>query len=616
MTPRLLRKIEELVRAGATVVGSPPAKSPSLTGYPKCDAEVAKLACELWGEPQGKAVAERKVGKGRVIFGTDFVTRENGSSNEPNPVRHARWIWYPEGNPALSAPAGKRYFRRTVEIGSARKVVSARMAITADNAFELWINGKRAGSGDNFKDLYKFDAASLLKPGANVIAVAAENQSDKPNPAGLLASLTIRFADGTGLDVESDRKWQSAINPSDGWISGREATPDWKAAMDLGPFSMAPWNVSGEPPRPAYEFPPYKAVTNVLAKMNVPPDFESGDKFRYIHRRAGDTEIYFVSNPASNWVNASCAFRVAGKSPELWCPISGTVKKQLVYEKRDGRTIVPLSLEPSGSMFVVFRKLEPSESARIVSLRRNDVRIPGETIAPESEPVIETCAAPGDARVLAWRGGHYTWMNERAQIGRVDVPDLPAPTEIGGPWEVRFQPHRGAPENLSLDKLTDWAQHPNAGVKYFSGLATYTTTFKVSADSLRSDSRLFLDLGKVAVIAQLRVNGKDFGTLWRAPFRADITSTVRAGANQLEVKVVNLWINRMIGDEQLPEDSARNPGGTLKEWPQWVTEAKTSPTGRYTFSSWRLWKKDSPLQESGLIGPVRLVTAKEVELRN
>src|SRR5262249_26535258 len=161
-----------------------------------------------------------------------------------------------------------------------------------------------------------------LKPGVDVIAVAAENQSDKPNPAGLIASLSIQFGDATSLDVNSDRKWQCSMNAPDGWTTAVR-TNGWQTAMDLGPFAMAPWNISGEPPRPLYEYPPYNAVTKVLAKMNVPADFESGDKFRYIHRKAGDVDIYFVSNPASNWVGASCAFRVLGKTPELWCPVSG-----------------------------------------------------------------------------------------------------------------------------------------------------------------------------------------------------------------------------------------------------------------------------------------------------
>ena len=100
------------------------------------------------------------------------------------------------------------------------------------------------------------------------------------------------------------------------------------------------------------------------------------------------------------------------------------------------------------------------------------------------------------------------------------------------------------------------------------------------------------------------------------PYRLDVTATARAGQNTIEVTVVNLWPNRLIGDEQLPEDSERNQDGTLKRWPQWLTDGKPSPTGRYTFSMWRLWKKNDPLLESGLIGPVKLIPAQQFEFRN
>jgi hypothetical protein len=111
-------------------------------------------------------------------------------------------------------------------------------------------------------------------------------------------------------------------------------------------------------------------------------------------------------------------------------------------------------------------------------------------------------------------------------------------------------------------------------------------------------------------MAEVKLNGKDLGILWKPPFRVDVTGACKPGENTLEVKVVNLWINRMIGDEQLPEDSERNADGTLKSWPKWLEEGKPSPTGRYTFTSWRLWKKNSPLQESGLLGPVRIQAAE------
>jgi hypothetical protein len=110
-------------------------------------------------------------------------------------------------------------------------------------------------------------------------------------------------------------------------------------------------------------------------------------------------------------------------------------------------------------------------------------------------------------------------------------------------------------------------------------------------------------------MADVTLNGKLLGILWKPPFRVDVTEALRPGENTLELRVVNLWINRMIGDEQLPEDSDRNPSGNLKSWPSWLAEGKPSPAGRYTFTSWRLWKKDDPLVESGLLGPVEVVVS-------
>jgi len=123
-----------------------------------------------------------------------------------------------------------------------------------------------------------------------------------------------------------------------------------------------------------------------------------------------------------------------------------------------------------------------------------------------------------------------------------------------------------------------------------------------------------LDLGKVSVMAAVKLNGTDLGILWKPPYRVDITDAVKTGDNVLELRVVNLPVNRMIGDELLPEDSERNKNGTLKQWPQWLMDGKPSPSGRFTFTSWRLWKKDAPLQESGLLGPVSVRTTAKLNL--
>jgi hypothetical protein len=114
-------------------------------------------------------------------------------------------------------------------------------------------------------------------------------------------------------------------------------------------------------------------------------------------------------------------------------------------------------------------------------------------------------------------------------------------------------------------------------------------------------------------MAEVILNGKDLGILWNPPYRVDVTQTLEIGENTLEIKVVNLWVNRLIGDEQLPEDCDRDPNGVVKAWPQWIREGKPSPTGRLTFTSYRQWAKDSPLVSSGLIGPVRLLTAGKIE---
>jgi hypothetical protein len=166
-----------------------------------------------------------------------------------------------------------------------------------------------------------------------------------------------------------------------------------------------------------------------------------------------------------------------------------------------------------------------------------------------------------------------------------------------------------------FDKLISWSEHTDPGVKYYSGTATYHINFNVPAKTVAKGRQLWLDLGRVAVMAEVKLNGRNLGILWKFPYRADATSAVQAGENTLEVNVANLWINRLIGDEELREDSDRNEDGTLKSWPNWLEEGKPSPTGRLTFTTHRQWKKGERLRPSGLLGPVMLRAAERVEVK-
>ena len=200
-----------------------------------------------------------------------------------------------------------------------------------------------------------------------------------------------------------------------------------------------------------------------------------------------------------------------------------------------------------------------------------------------------------------------------SRVSAKDFPELKTLMEIAGPWEVSFDPKWGGPTNVMFDKLEDWSERPEAGIKYYSGTATYRKVLNLQSPIVTR--RMYLDLGNVEAMARVSVNGKECGVAWKPPYRVDITVAARAGDNSVEIEVVNLWINRMIGDELLPEDSDRHDNGTLKAWPQWVKDGKPSPTGRYTFTTWRLWKKGNGLVESGLLGPVMLRTSINVELK-
>ncbi len=167
---------------------------------------------------------------------------------------------------------------------------------------------------------------------------------------------------------------------------------------------------------------------------------------------------------------------------------------------------------------------------------------------------------------------------------------LPQALELTGSWQIQFPPKLGAPDSATFDHLISWTDSADDGVKYFSGTATYQKDFPLPAGFIGKNRRVYLDLGTVKNLARVSLNGKDLGVLWKAPFRADITDAVRAGNNHLDVKVTNLWPNRLIGDQKQPEGK------------------------RITWASVSLYTAESPLLSSGLLGPVTLIPAQAVRL--
>jgi hypothetical protein len=224
---------------------------------------------------------------------------------------------------------------------------------------------------------------------------------------------------------------------------------------------------------------------------------------------------------------------------------------------------------------------------------------------PEGPPVLEP-AAGAKAGLLFWEEGECTVGGKPMRISGISKPIL-----IPGPWTVTFPPNLGAPAQITLSELKSLHRHELDGVKYFSGTAAYTTRFHVAPGATANGKRLYLDLGRVEVIADVRVNGKPAGNLWKFPYRTEITALVHSGENTLEIEVTNLWPNRLIGDEQQPpEYEYAGATGGITAIPGWYAQGKPKPPSpRVAFATWKWFSKDDPLLESGLLGPVKLRTA-------
>jgi hypothetical protein len=279
-------------------------------------------------------------------------------------------------------------------------------------------------------------------------------------------------------------------------------------------------------------YPGYNETAAVLRQLGVHEDFSATGPVRYAHRRTVAFDIYFVSNRTDQRIQADCTFRVAAGRPELWTPVNGERRPLPQYQGINGLTAVSLQFEPREGFFIVFPRGESFGSRKSIAGATNFLK--ATTVAT-----------------------------------------------LEGSWEVSFNPKWGGREKVAFDKLEDWTKRPEQEIKYYSGIATYRKSFHRPAGP-PADSTIYLDLGTVHEMARVRLNGKDLGMVWCAPWRVDITRALEAGANRVEIEVANLWPNRLIGDAALPSER------------------------RLTKASATIYQKDSPLLPSGLLGPVVL----------
>jgi hypothetical protein len=331
-------------------------------------------------------------------------------------------------------------------------------------------------------------------------------------------------------------------------------------------------------------------------------DFTADAPLLFKHRQTADADIYFVSNQAQQNVAATCRFRIRGKAPEIWNPETGRSEPAALYREDAEVTEMPLSFGPAGSLFVIFRRKTGEDHAISGDLGS------GHLVRKAGQFVVESTKA-----------GRYSIATVKGRSLSAVVAAPPAPLDLSSGWAVSFPPGSGAPKAVTLDHLASLSLHSEPGVRYFSGTASYTKTFDIPAAMLGASREIYLDLGEVKNLVRVKVNGIDLGVLWKRPFRVAVTSALRPGRNRVVLEVTNMWGNRLIGDEQLPDDCAWLPvpdrGFRIKEWPRWLLDNTPRPGGRISFVTWKFYSKDDALPQSGLIGPVRLETARKVLLQ-
>jgi len=348
-------------------------------------------------------------------------------------------------------------------------------------------------------------------------------------PSGMSYSILVLDSNARTMSLAVLRKLK-VLADAGAIITG--AVPEQSPSLmddpaEFNSLKKAIW--SGSNPRTATEM----KLEDYLLAYNVPADFaykkpQLNSKIVFVHRKLTDREIYWLANRNNTDDNIQAKFRVIGKVPMLWHAETG-MTEPVSYSIDNIFTTVSMHFNPYEAVFVVFKDRATKRAYAV----------------PEKKEI-----------------------------------EL---TTISGEWNINFQEDRGAPASVKLSELSSWTNSADAGVKYFSGTATYTKTIKADKNWFAPNAQIILDLGDVKNIAEVTVNGKSLGIAWKKPFRLDMTKALKPGSNNLVVKVTNLWVNRLIGDQQ--------PGVTKK----------------ITFTTMTFYQAGASLLPSGLLGPVKIL---------
>ncbi len=578
MTPRVMAKLAELAAGGAVIVGRRPAKSPSLSEYPECDAEVSRLANRLWGLGRIKDVPLEKALADFLPI-PDF--RVDGDSGNDVVFLHRSMG---EADIYFVADGASRGHTRVCTFRNAGRVPEFWNAVTGEIAEAAVWQVNEDGT---------ITLPIDFEPEGAVFVVFRKPQSKSRHVVGADISLS-RAERPLPSDLEILEAEYGYFLPA--------GLADVKARIEEhfenGRLRFHAGNHLCADPAPGF----IKELRMVYELDGKRHELTASEHELVDLNRGGEAELKVIGA-----VYGKYDIGIQGV-PEAYAV--SDVKDSLINLLSDGRECLTVGEGNPG-----FPPTEGPDKRLRISYRTGGKV--WQTEVPDGE-ILRFGPAGAESKLLSRDGGVY-WhtpapgaMMYRTSDGRskkVSVKSVPSELGLTGPWSVR-----SAAFDTVFSKLISWPQSSDDRVKYFSGTATYTTEFNLDRRPLSPDVSLELDLGDVNVFADVRINGKSIATLWKAPYRVNIDGYVEEGINRLEVDVTNLWPNRLIGDDSLPEDYEMN-GNRISKWPDWLGSDVARESGRTTFTTWKHWSKTDELLPSGLCGPVVIRSYAKVKLK-
>lgn len=598
MTPRLLRRVKQLLEAGATVLGDRPLASPSLEGYPACDAEVTQLADDIWGRGAGSGgTGQHAVGMGRIVWGQ-------------TPAAVLANLQVPVDFSSDQALKGKlNYTHRRADDGSEVYFLVNQQDAAVQGTVSFRAHGRQPEWW--WPQTGKVERAVIYKESGDL--------TEMPLSLNANESVFVIFR-------ESAPKH---------WVAAASAVPDHVSpAVADDAFEVAAWvKPGGEIPLPVASADGWQYANQHLPEPGLGSQtftspgqasggFAVGSNGVVVFQYGVSGEIQPLLAYPAQWGAPPSSDPSQSRDPIMQAAGAKRIHIGVIYKDRVPYLFIDGILVKSGPK----SRFAPRDGGGWADQRTFAADIAARDRFEEmlvasghadlllSSRIKDALPAIDASHDLFWRSGGYALTASTGERVTRQIK-VPPPLDLQGAWQVQFDPNSGGPASVAFDHLQSWSTRAEPEIKFYSGAATYRKTFHADFPE-HTSNRIYLDLGKVAVMADVTLNGKNLGVLWNAPYRVDVTDALHLnGDNVLEVNVINLWVNRLIGDEQLPEDSERDPDGTLKSWPQWIAGGAVSPTGRHTFTTRRIWKADDPLIDSGLLGPVRLLAAQSIAIR-